>query len=114
MAVGTPVEGLAVDRLRVETLPLRDRWGTPVPIAEVDRAVSRIAHDAVSRRARVLVHLVDSSKTGMRAPSMGAVRRLQDELGDELTVLIDAAQMRTRAERLLECVAAGAMVMISG
>jgi hypothetical protein len=114
VAVGTPVEGLAVDRLRVETLALRDRWGTPVPIAEVDRAVSRIAHDAVSRGARVLVHLVDSSKTGMRAPSIGAVRRLQDELGDELTVLIDAAQMRTRAERLLECVSTGAMVMISG
>jgi hypothetical protein len=112
--VGTPVEGLAVDRLKVETLPLRDRLGTPVPIAEVDRAVSRMAHDAVGRGARVLVHLVDSSKTGMRAPSMGAVRRLQDELGDELTVLIDAAQMRTRTEQLLECVAAGAMVMISG
>jgi hypothetical protein len=114
VSAGTPVEGMGVDRVRVEALPLRTPSGDPVPIAAIDTDVMRLAHAAVAEGRHVLLHVVDSSKTGMRAPSLDAVRRLQQQLGDDLTVLIDAAQMRTHAERLLACVADGAMLMISG
>jgi len=112
--LGSPVEGLAVGRLRVETLPLRDEAGAPVALGELDERVASLARTAVAQGANVLVHVVDSSKTGLRAPSLACVANLQRELGDRVTVLIDAAQMRTRAGQLRECAAAGAMVMISG
>ncbi|HEX5473879.1 MAG TPA: hypothetical protein VFX12_04375 [Vicinamibacterales bacterium] len=114
VAVGTPVTGLAVERLRIETLSLRDDGGRPVPLAEFDARVARLARSAVASGATALVHVVDSSKTGMRAPSLACVRALQHELGDRLVVLFDAAQMRIDVGRLSECAAAGAMIMISG
>jgi len=112
--VGKPLEGLEVDRVQVETLSLRDRIGRPIPIDEVDAAVDALTRGAIRSGRRVLLHVVDGSKTGLRAPSIAAVRRLHQELGDALTVLVDAAQMRTRPERLLEYVRAGWLVMISG
>jgi hypothetical protein len=114
VAAGAPVEGLPIDRVKVHAVRLREETGKPVEIAALDREVSTEARRAVARGDRVLLHLVDSSKTGMRAPSRRAVETLQRELGSNLTVLIDAAQMRTRTEHLMEAVAAGAMVMVSG
>jgi hypothetical protein len=114
VTAGEPVDGIDVDRVRVESLPLRDRTGNPIPIADIDAAVESIAREAASRHTHVLLHVVDSSKTGLRAPSTEAVRRLHRDLGDVLTVVVDAAQMRTRAETLVEYVCAGWLVMISG
>lgn len=112
--VGSPLDGLEVDRVRVETLPLRDGSGVPIPLHEIDAAVATLARDGVQRGANVVLHVVDSSKTGLRAPSIGAVRTLHQELGDALTVVVDAAQMRTRPDTLLAYVRAGWLVMISG
>jgi hypothetical protein len=111
---GKQVDGLEVERLQVESLPLRGSTGAPIPIAEIDAAVESLAHGAVARGSHVLLHVVDSSKTGLRAPSIAAVRRLHRDLGDALTVVVDAAQMRTRSATLVEYVRAGWLVMISG
>jgi hypothetical protein len=105
---------LAVERVRVHATRLREETGEPVPLDVLDREVANLAREAVANGERVLLHVVDCSKTGMRAPSLAAVDALQRELGESLTVLIDAAQMRTRPTLLMERVASGAMVMISG
>ena len=112
--IGKPVEGLPVGRVRIETLPLRDEEGEVIPLAELDARVTQLARAAVAQGASALVHVVDGSKTGLRAPSLACVRSLQRELGDRVIVLIDAAQTRRRLAMLMECVADGAMVMISG
>jgi hypothetical protein len=112
--VGKPLDGLEVGRVHTETVPLRERSGRPVPIGDIDAKVEALAREAVGRGARVLLHVVDSSKTGLRAPSIGAVRKLHHELGEALIVVVDAAQMRTRCETLIEYVRAGWLVMISG
>jgi selenocysteine lyase/cysteine desulfurase len=114
VSAGTPVEGVPVDRVTIQTLALRDASGEPIPLGAIDDDVSQRARAAVAEGRRVLLHVVDSSKTGMRAPSFACVSRLKAELGASLTVLLDAAQMRTRTERLIAAVADGAMVMISG
>jgi hypothetical protein len=111
---GRPLDGLDVDRLRVESLPVRDGAGMPIPIREIDAAVGNVARAAIREGAHVLLHVVDSSKTGLRAPGIGAVRRLQQELKGALTVVVDAAQMRTRPETVVEYVRDGWLVMISG
>jgi selenocysteine lyase/cysteine desulfurase len=100
--------------MRVEPLPIRDDAGNPIPLPELDAAVERLAHIAAQQRARVLVHLVDGSKTGLRAPSAAAVKRLQRRLGEALTVVVDAAQMRVGIEQLREYLENGWLVMISG
>jgi hypothetical protein len=111
---GQPVNGFPVHRIRVQTVSLRDARGRPVPMPELDAAVTALAHRAVAAGARVLLHVVDGSKTGLCAPGLPAVARLQQELGDRMAVLVDAAQMRTPVERLAAFVRSGWMVMVSG
>jgi hypothetical protein len=52
--------------------------------------------------------------TGLSAPSLQCVRRLQQELGNQLIVLVDAAQTRSRLTKIKDYVTHGAIVMISG
>jgi hypothetical protein len=111
---GQPVQGLPVHRVRVTAVGIRDERGRPVAAEQMDAQVASLARTAAAGGARVLLHLVDGSKTGLRAPSIDAVRGLHAELGDALVVLVDAAQMRTRPEMLREYVRLGWLVMVSG
>jgi hypothetical protein len=112
--VGKPVEGLPVWRVRVETISLRDDSGAVIALSEIDATVERLARAAVAAGSYVLLHVVDGSKTGLSAPSLTCVKRLQQELGDRLIVLVDAAQTRRRLGKLKAYVCDGSIVMISG
>ena len=64
---------------------------------EVDGEVMDTVIAAVDRGARVLVHQVAHSKTGIHAPSLALLDRLTQTMGDDVVVIIDAAQGRLAA-----------------
>jgi len=86
--------------------------GTPRPAADVDADVKAV----VTARAgqRVLLTLVDVSKSGLIAPTPACVAALQERLPDTVEVLVDACQFRIAPATLSAYLERGFMVALTG
>lgn len=111
---GTSLDGMDSDRVRVVTLPVRDETGTLVSLDTIERQLHEVCTDALARGEAVLIHLLDSSKTGVRAPARDAVGRMRALDPSSVFVLVDAAQMRIDNAGIAGYLEQGFMVMISG
>ena len=114
VACGAALAGMHELAISLNTVEIRDRCGLPRPIAEIDAKVEQLAADALRSGAHCLVHLLDSSKTGLRAPSFDLARKLRACHGNRINVVVDACQMRLGKAQLRAYLAAGFMVQITG
>lgn len=111
--VGAPVPGLA-DRCSAEPYYLRQDAGGRIDLDTVDTEIAERVRAAAVEGAAVVLHLVVHSKTGLRAPSVGVVRALDEELGDQLLVLVDAAQGRVGMRDVRRALGFGFPVLWTG
>ena len=112
--VGTPVAGIATDRVNLVKIPVRDEEGDPISVRDLDKQISEVVEGAISQGGRVLLHLLDSSKTGVGAPSIETAQEIKKKYGQKVNVLVDAAQMRLSRGALGGYVKDGFMVLITG
>ena len=110
VAAGTPIAGGTA--LEVATVPVRLPDGTARPAADVDAEVEAMVTTAAGRR--VLLTLVDVSKSGLIAPSPGCVAALQRRLPESVEVLVDACQFRIAPATLRAYLQRGFMVALTG
>lgn len=89
-------------RVSIAHVNVRNAFGQPLPLEEIDREVMRTVIAAAATGAHVVVHLVAHSKTGIHAPSLNAIESIKSALKDDVTIVIDAAQGRlaTNAYRI--------------
>jgi hypothetical protein len=113
VAKGTPIDGLA-DGVTVASVAIRARDGAVRPGAEVDADVERLADHAVAAGRRVLLHILDLSKTGLLAPSAACVEAVRRRHGAAVDVLVDACQARLSGASVRAYLAAGCMVLVTG
>jgi len=113
VAKGTQVAGLG-DGVTIASVAIRSRDGAVRPVEAVDDEVARVATAAVGAGRRVLLHILDLSKTGLLAPSRACVAQLQRRHGTAIDVLVDACQARLSAASLRAYLAAGCMVLLTG
>lgn len=111
--------GVAVDealaaRTTVRRINMRTPAGDERDDRDIDAEIDQLVSSAVGRGARVLVHVVAHSKTGVHAPSLSEVDRLVELHGDRVGVVIDAAQGRFSRRGLNESLRAGRMVIVTG
>ncbi len=99
---------------RIEAVAVRDATGAVRPLAEIDAEVTDKAAAAIGRGARVVLHLLDLSKTGLLAPGLDALRRLQARYPDDVDVVVDACQARLEAARVRAYLDFGWIVLITG
>lgn len=111
---GEPVAGLGAERIELATLAVRDQAGAPRSPDVLDRDLEQLVTAALGRGARVLIHLLDSAKTGLGAPSLAALRRMRSYAPDEIDIVVDACQMRLAREELAAYLDLGFMVMVTG
>lgn len=111
---GSPIEGWSADMVEVARLDIRDKHGNAIPIEVIDVSVRALVDSNVAAGHGVLIHLVDSSKTGLHAPSFDAISELKSRHGDSVYVMVDAAQMRLGRDALMDYLEAGFMVLITG
>ena len=78
--------------------------------ADVERCVDA----AICAGRRVLLHVVDCSKTGLLAPGLGLVRRVKQRHGDAVDVVVDASQLRASFAVLAAYESLGYMVILTG
>lgn len=111
---GAPIDEEVAERVLLQTVPVRDAAGRPRPEEEIDAQVASIAAAQVAAGRRVLLHVVAHNKTGMHAPSLVQVEQLKRRFGDDLLVVVDAAQGRFSRRGLVEILRKGYMVIVTG
>jgi len=105
---------LQVKNAQVWSVPLRLADGMPRPLADLDAEVAGRVERAVRSGARVLLVMVDQSKTGLIAPSADCVVGLHQRHADRLDVLVDACQLRLAPPTLRAYLQRGFMVAVTG
>ena len=110
---GDLVAGFPDDTLCID-LPLRDEHGQLRPEAEVTAACRKDITDQLAQGRRVLLHVLDLSKTGLLAPDLKNLEALCDQYPGQLDVVVDACQARLMPERVQAYLARGWAVMVTG
>lgn len=108
---GAAVAGIGPADVAVAEVPVRDDAGLVADPEAVAAAVEAALADAPGR---VLLHVVEGSKTGIRAPSPEAVARWEARHGATLDVVVDAAQMRIDQPTVAAHLASGRMIIVTG
>jgi hypothetical protein len=98
---GTTLQGLPQD-MRTMHIPLRSADGSVRPSALVDADFVRAAADVPGRP---IIHLIETTKTGLRAPGY---------LPEGTDVIVDACQARVSYARLRQYLQRGWPVLITG
>ena len=110
---GAVVAGFREDT-RVLPLAVRGADGALRTDTEIEADCATIVQAECDAGRRVLLHLLDLSKTGLLAPSIACIERLAARHGDAIDIVVDACQARLEAARVRDYLARGWMVMITG
>ena len=110
---GAVVEGFRGDTA-VLPLAVRNPDGSPRSAAEIEAECAALVQRGRRDGRRVLLHLLDLSKTGLLAPHPDYVQRLQALHGEGIDIVVDACQARLDQRRVRDYLARGWTVMITG
>ncbi|MGX7873768.1 hypothetical protein ACVDG5_014300 [Mesorhizobium sp. ORM6] len=111
---GTPLEGLPPDRIEVRTIAIRGETGEPRHQHEIDADVIAAVEMDLRRGRDVLVHVLDTSKTGLPAVTREAARHVAALAPGRVRVVVDACQFRGSVSRLRQDLADGFVVALTG
>ena len=98
----------------VTTVACRGGDGSPRAAIVVDAEVEALVVDAVTAGRRVLLNLVDVSKTGIIAPSISCALELRRRFPAAVDVLVDACQFRLAPSTLRTYLERGFWVALTG
>lgn len=100
--------------IEATSLALRDAEGHPRDAADIDAEVEAKVAAAVGADRRVLLVLVDVSKTGLIAPSPACAIALRRRWPQAVEVLVDACQFRLATSTLRAYLEQGFSVALTG
>lgn len=104
----------ALSAAELSFMLLRSADGQLRPVADIDAEVAAQVTQAVTLGQRILLIMVDQSKTGLIAPSLSCVMQLHQRYPDQLHILVDACQFRIAPATLRAYVQMGFMVALTG
>lgn len=108
------LQGFQAADIIVEGIAVRNAHGVPREPADIDHeAAARVAYALASGRD-VLLHVMDTSKTGLSGVTREAARKLVAAAKGRVLVAVDACQLRAPPARLRADLEAGFMVMVTG
>jgi hypothetical protein len=114
VSMGARLAGWETEDTAIATIAIRDAAGHARPASDVDKDVIAHAEAALAAGRSVLLHVLDRSKTGQRAPSRTAARYLAQRAPDRVMVLVDACQLRCTPQELTADLRDGFVAMVSG
>ena len=98
----------------VAPVSIRGGDGTPRQAGAIDREVESLAASAIRRGERVLLILLDQSKSGLIAPTPECAKGLRDRHPGMVDILVDACQFRLAPSTLRGYLELGFMVALTG
>jgi hypothetical protein len=114
VAVGQRLAGWDGADIEVQCVDIRTPDGEPRDPRCVDVDVACHAERALARGRGVLLHVLDTSKTGLAGPSRGTAEKIAALAPGRVHVLVDACQLRCPADRLRSDLDRGFMVLVTG
>jgi len=108
---GDLIEGIPKD-LDILSVPVRTSDGSVRSATEITVDCSERITEAILHGRRVLLHILDQSKTGLLAPNTIEPSWLRNL--DKIDILVDASQARLAASSVRSYVEHGAMVLLTG
>jgi hypothetical protein len=93
---------------------LRDTRGDRRMLTEIDADVRSLAAEALCEGSGVLLHALDTSKTGLAGMSRRMARGLAAVSPGRVSVLVDASELRCSAASIAHDLAFGHMVLVTG
>jgi hypothetical protein len=112
--VGQRLGGWADADIEVSCVDIRTPDGEPREPRAVDLDVAKHAERALARGRGVLLHVLDTSKTGLAGPSRKIAEQIAALAPERVLVLVDACQLRCPPHRLRADLDHGFMVLITG
>ena len=112
--LNSAIDGLAVDRVSVVDIELRDHRGRARRPFDVEAEIEAHVEHALESGERVLVHAMAGSKTGICQISPAWVQTWRSRYPEALRVVVDAAQVRISNSELRAYLRAGASVSLTG
>ncbi len=111
VAKGAPITGLGCAAV---TIAARDGQGRARPPSEVDAEVLHAAEVAIRAGNGVVLHVMDHSKLGSRAPSLACLHEICAVAPADIQVVVDACQLRLSRARLRWYLDRGFLVLVTG
>jgi hypothetical protein len=108
-----PIEGFFADT-ELQAVALRDAAGLVRPRADVTAEIEAAVAAGLAGGRRVILHVLDLSKTGLLAPSMACLRGLRAAHGERFDIVVDACQARLSPASVGAYLALEAVVLITG
>ena len=109
---GAPI--LGAREIRVAPVTIRSADGAPRPQDEIHREVEALATAGAAQGERVLLILLDQSKSGLMAPTPAFAMALRQLLPGKVDTLVDACQFRLAPSKLRGYLEQGFMVAVTG
>lgn len=111
---GAYLDGLQAADVKLEAIAIRDQYGRPRELDDIDSEAIASVGRALAGGRDVLLHVLDTSKTGLCGVTRQTARALRDRANGHMQVVVDACQLRCSPERIRADLDAGFMVMITG
>jgi len=112
---GVPLELCPADcDMTCTELPIRDADGMPLSTAMIDAGAIEKAEIAIKQGKKVLLVMVDQSKSGCIAPSLSCGLYLRQCFPGQVHLLLDACQFRLARKTLNDYLKHGVPVIITG
>jgi hypothetical protein len=114
VASGSMIEGIAADRINVRTIAIRDAVCNARTADEIDADLLAMVAEELSQGRDVLVHVLDTSKTGLTGVTRQAARDAMALSPGQVRVIVDACQFRCSSAALRQDLADGFIVATTG
>jgi hypothetical protein len=112
VAAGSDISHAAA--VEVVSVALRDANGAARATAAIDADFETLASQAASAGRRVLLILIDGSKTGAIAPTAACALKLQQQFAGRIDVMVDACQFRIAPSTVRAYLQRDFMVALTG
>jgi hypothetical protein len=110
---GKEISGLPSGRIEARAIAIRDETGKPRAEADVDADMVSCVEAELRNDRDVIVHVLDTSKTGLTGVTRGAARYAASLAPGRVWVVIDACQLRCSFDQLSADISDGFIVLIT-
>ena len=113
VARAAAIEGFRADT-ELGSVALRAADGAARPADVVEAEIAPMVRQGLAEGKRVILHVLDLSKTGLLAPGMAFLRALRAAHGAAFDIVVDACQARLSPGSVAAYLALEAVVLVTG
>lgn len=111
---GSVLDASLAERTCVHQVKIRAQSAAERMPDDLDHEIKQLVDESLESQARVIVHIVAHSKTGVHAPRLETMNELVSRHGERIVPIIDAAQGRFSRRGLHDYLSRGFMVILTG